>query len=180
MPGPGTSPPICLFILSAVAHSWSCLWASSWRIHTLHTALSVCLMALHCDVRTHLHVQCVRPAPHTQLLTNPHGWFSSEAVDNAGKNRGAKKHLWIISASPGPSADKPQAAGFSSFLGFSQICEKGSPVGLDGWPRYTAGDAPGRQACRKWKFHRQIISPGPLGLRKKKAGRRTEFLQPCI
>lgn len=81
---------------------------------------------------------------------------------------------------PWAISDKPQAAGFSSFLGFSWICEKGSPEGLDGWPRDSAGDAPGSQACRKWKSHRQIISPGPLGLRKKKAGRRTEFLQPCI
>ena len=62
MPGPGTSPPICLFILSAVARSWSCLWASSWRIHTLHTALPFAWW--HSIVMWELTCMCSVLGPH--------------------------------------------------------------------------------------------------------------------
>lgn len=91
--------------------------------HSAHSS-SVCLMALHCDVRTHLHVQCVRPAPHTQLLTNPHGWFSSEAVDNPGKNRGARSICESSVLPLGHLLTSLKLLGFPVFLGFHEFVKR--------------------------------------------------------
>lgn len=71
--------------------------AASWPVPTPHTPLCVGLMALYCNVTTHLSVHYPGPTPSTE-----HGSFQAlssgffrEDVGNLEKNTEGQEHLWI-------------------------------------------------------------------------------------
>ena len=111
--------------LRSLSHSpqFTCLWASSCPIHTLYTALSICPTAVHRDVRTHLYVQCVRPAQQAQdLIQGPWqtlmGGFPVKPWTTLGRTEEPKKASVNHQCSPGPSLTSLKLLGFPVFLGF--------------------------------------------------------------
>lgn len=99
------------------------------------------------------------------LLTSPQKGFFSKKVERIQKLKTSVNNLCFVQS----MCWRPSSCWGFPVCGFTNWFVKRED--LSAWvdlPRYMANNTPGRLAFRKWRFHRQIISPGPLGLRKKK------------
>lgn len=121
------------------------------------------------------------PAPsRVGLLTTPPEWFFGGQADSLGNRTEAKEDLWMTLRFPGPFADSPPTAVVFPSARSQVVLWRQRTCGLGLTCPGTLQATPREIGTRKWRFRRQIIDTGPLGLRKKRTRRRTEFLQLCI